>query len=309
MNKFRSSLSGGKGPRDGDPLVRAKRSTGALSDAVGSVAVPRGETRTADHRDGDRHRLASEIVQVRYAGQDHDATLINLSGGGAMISSRFMPRLWDRVDLTLGEGSALECAVRWIRGDRLGLEFAHETAIDADPATRDGIVLDTIRRTFPDAGMTPAAEPLAEPEAAPAADIGDNHGENRGERRHPLIWSGTVLYSHDSHPARLRNISTTGALVECVTPLPEGAEVLFDLGNNVQQFARVGWTRGEQSGLIFTTPFDLARLSEARPEVAPQRWARPGFLDLATQESPWAKEWGRQTVDELRANLEGFLRH
>ena len=85
--------------------------------------------------------------------------------------------------------------------------------------------------------------------------------------------------------------------------------MLFDLGHNVQQFARVSWTRGEQSGLVFTTPFDLARLAEARPEVAPKRWARPAFLDLASQDSPWAEQWGRQTLDEMREELEGFLRH
>ena len=307
MNKFRSSLSGDKPPRDGDPLVRAKRSLGAKTDAVGSVAMPRAEARTADHRDGDRHRLSSETVSVRYDGADHDATLINLSGGGAMISSDFMPRLWDRVDLTLGEGSPLECAVRWIRGDRLGLEFAHETAIDADRATRDAMLLDTIRRTFPNTQSMSAAPAEAEQGGALASPV---TATRRGERRHPLIWSGTVLFQHDSHAARLRNISVTGALVECVTPLPEGAEVLFDLGHNVQQFARVGWTRGEQSGLVFNAPFDLARLAEARPEVAPQRWVRPGFLDLApAQDSPWAKEWGRQTIDELREDLEGFLKY
>ena len=308
MNKFRSSLSGGKPPRDGDPLVRAKRSTGAKTDAVGSVAMNRSEARTADHRDGDRHRLADETVSVRYDGADHEAVLINLSGGGAMISSDFMPRLWDRVDLTLGEGSALECAVRWIRGDRLGLEFAHETAIEADRATRDAMLLDTIRRTFPQAETLPAAAPA---DAAPDPDVAvPETSSRRGERRHPLIWTGHVLYQHDSHAARLRNISATGALVECTTRLPEGAEVLFDLGHNVQQFARVSWVRGEQSGLVFATPFDLARLAAARPEVAPKRWTRPGFLDLApAQDSPWAEQWGRQTLDEMREDLEGFLRH
>ena len=118
-----------------------------------------------------------------------------------------------------------------------------------------------------------------------------------------------MLFQHDSHAARLRNISVTGALVECDTPLPEGAEVLLDLGNDVQQFARVGWTRGEQSGLKFNSLFDLSRLAQARPEIAPGGWVRPGFLDLASKDTPWAKEWGRQTLDELRTDLEGFLKH
>ena len=302
MNKFRSSILGVKDNDLPNPIVAAKRARGAKGDELGSIAVDRSEGRHADHRDGDRHRLSRETVTVRHDGTDHDSSLINLSGGGAMISSDFMPRLWDRIDLFLGEGLPLECAVRWIRGDRLGLEFAHETGIEADRETRDALLLDTIRRTFPTVQSAPAEpEPFAvDPEPADS---------RRANHRHPLIWSGTVIFNHDSHPVRLRNISTSGALVEGQDSLPVGVEVLLDLGNNVQQFATVLWACGEQSGLAFTTPFDLARLAQARPEVAPQRWDRPGFLDLApAKDSPWAAEWGRASLEELRADLEGFLK-
>ncbi len=50
-----------------------------------------------------------------------------------MIRADFTPRLWERVDLIFAEGAEIECAVRWIRDDRVGLEFAHETRIDCDP--------------------------------------------------------------------------------------------------------------------------------------------------------------------------------
>ena len=303
MNKFRSSILGGKDNGPANPLVSAKRARGAKGDELGSIAVAREEGRHADHRDGDRHRLSRETVSVCHDGVNHEAQLINLSGGGAMISSDFMPRLWDRVDLMLGEGLPLECAVRWIRGDRLGLEFAHETAIEADRDTRDALLLDTIRRTFPSVSAVPAA-----PE--PAAPPPEPENSRRVTKRHPLIWSGSVIYNHDSNAVRLRNISTSGALVESHDGLPVGVEVLLDLGNKVQQFATVSWTCGEQSGLAFATPFDLARLAEARPEVAPQRWDRPGFLDLApAKDSPWAAEWGRASLEELREDLEGFLKH
>ncbi len=303
MNKFRSSILGGKDNDPANPIVAAKRARGAKEDELGSIKVDRNEARHTDHRDGDRHRLSREMVTVRHDGTDHDAGLINLSGGGAMISSDFMPRLWDRIDLVLGEGLPLECAVRWIRGDRLGLEFAHETGIEADRETRDALLLDTIRRTFPTVQSAPAEpEPLAV-DLEPADSRRANH-------RHPLIWSGTVIFNHDLHPVRLRNISTSGTLVEGLDALPVGVEVLLDLGNKVQQFATVLWACGEQSGLAFTGPFDLTRLAQARPEVAPQCWERPSFLDLApAKDSPWAAEWGRASLEELRADLEGFLRH
>ncbi len=304
MNKFRSTLQSGKQARLSNPLVADKQARGVAGDDLTSVPVERHEPRTADHRDGDRHRLTAEQVRLTVAGKTLDAELVNLSGGGAMVRADFSPRLWDRVDLHLGTGSPIECAVRWIRGDRIGLEFAHETQIDCSPEQRDAMLLDVIHRTFPDVAAVPAPECEAVSHSQPV-DV-----SRRGERRHPLIWSGQLLYNHDAHPVRLRNISASGALVDGQTPLPEGVEVMLDLGQGVQQFATVSWNRGEQSGLAFTTPFDLSRLAEAKPEVAPQRWVRPGFLDQApSQDSPWAEEWDRPTIEQLRGDLEGYLKY
>lgn len=307
MNKFRSSLPSVGRPVSGrlSPLVPAKRGRGVEGDNLTSIPVDRRETRVADHREGDRHRLSTENVTVVHEGRSRDAELVNLSGGGAMVCTQFMPRLWDRVDLHLGEGAPIECAVRWIRGDRVGLEFAHETRIEGTPQERDSILLDVIRRTFP------------EVESVPAPPAPEHHGANsalddegRAERRHPLIWTGQVFHDQEARPARLRNISATGALVETSDALPEGAEVLLDLGSGVEQTATVGWNRGEQSGLTFTEPFDLSRLAEARPEVTPQRWVRPGFLDLApSQDSPWDDRWDRPTLEQLRDDLEGYLKY
>ncbi len=127
------------------------------------------------------------MASVRYNGGTHAIDLINLSGGGAMISCDFEPRLWERVDLVLGEGGEIECAVRWLRGDRVGLEFAHETRIDCDPDARDALLLDVIHRSFPDVKMTGAADRTA-PDCPDDSDEVTN--SRRVERRHPLIWIG-----------------------------------------------------------------------------------------------------------------------
>ena len=306
MHRFRSSLPSVRRPPSGrSPLVSGKRTRGVESDNLTSIPVDRTEIRAADPRDGDRHRVASEVVKIVHGGRSRDAELVNLSGGGAMIQADFMPRLWDRVDLHLGEGTAMECAVRWIRGDRIGLEFAHETRIESSPEQRDAILLDVIRRTFPEVEEVPAP-PLPE-HCRPSRP--EPH-EGRTERRHPLIWTGQLLFAGNAHAVRLRNISTTGALVESSEPLLEGVAVTLDLGHGVQQDATIGWNRGEQSGLAFAEPFDLARLAEARPEMTPQRWVRPGFLDLApAQDSPWDARWDRPTVQQLREDLEGYLKY
>ncbi len=149
MNKFRSAILSGNGLYPKNPLVRDKNARGAAEDDLSSVEVPREESRSANHRDNDRHRLDQEVARARFADEEHEVDLINLSGGGAMIRADFAPLLWERVDLILAEGAEIECAVRWIRGDRVGLEFAHETRIDCDPEARDTLLLDVIHRSFP----------------------------------------------------------------------------------------------------------------------------------------------------------------
>jgi hypothetical protein len=307
MNKFRLGVLGGGKPAPATPLVTSKRGGKADGDRLDSIEVARDAPRSADHRDGDRHRLARETATVTYKGKQIEVELVNLSGGGAMIEAAIAPRLWDRVDLHLGEGSPIECAVRWLRGGRIGLEFAHETQLHCEPETRDAVLLDVIRRSFPD--LAPVARP-ADPVEEQASPEAAAPSTRRGDLRHPLIWNGTILWRHDSHPVRLRNISASGVLVDTQIAFPEGAELMLDLGDSGQYFATVGWSRSGQAGLRFTAPFDLAALAAARPDIAPQRWDKPSYLDLSSgQASPWASEWDRRDLGELQNELEGFLRH
>ena len=305
MNTFRDAILGGAGVAPSTPLVSSKKGRGAEGERLGSVAIPRDAGRSADHRDEDRHRLARETATIGYNGKRLTADLVNLSGGGAMIEADISPRLWDRVDLYLGEGSPIECAVRWLRNSRIGLEFAYETHIECDAEQRDALLLEVIRRSFPDLvanAPAPAARPAIEPDAEGAT--------RRGEVRHPLIWNGAILWQHDEHQVRLRNISTSGVLVDAQAAFPEGVEVMLDLGACGQYFATVSWSRGGQAGLLFRAPFDLSALAAGKPDIAPQRTKTPSYLDLSSdQSSPWAPGWERRDLSDLANDLEGFLKY
>ena len=310
MNNFRKAVLTGKGLK-GDPVVHQKAMRGAAEDDLSSVEVPRTEGRSQDHRDDDRHRLDQETVTVRFDRKNHQADLINLSGGGAMIRADFAPRLWERVDLIFSEGAEIECAVRWLRDDRVGLEFAHETKIDCDPELRDSLLLDVLRRSFGDAAIsTPRKEP---PEAKRASiveqdDSDDVANSRRTERRHPLVWMGQIHYNHDSEKVRLRNISENGALIEAPVSYPLGAEVFLDLDDAGQHFATVSWTFGDKVGLKFNAPFDMKVLGKSKPQVAPAMMIRPGPGRVnVDQDNPWAEGWNRQSLDEMRDDLESFL--
>ena len=314
MNSFRSAILSGKGLNAGDPVVRQKKKRGAAEDDLSSVAVSRSEQRTSNQRDDDRHRLEEQTARARFDGQEHDVEVVNLSGGGAMIRCDFSPRLWERVDLIFAEGGEIECAVRWIRDDRVGLEFAHETRIDCDPEARDALLLDVIHRSFPDVALLPrdnAVDPLPVEAAAPGDDDDDAVANSRRtERRHPLVWMGEVYFAHNNEKVRLRNISEHGALIESPAQYPIGVELLLDLGDAGQHFATVSWACGDKSGLKFNKPFNLKQLGSAKPEVAPQMMTRPGPAGRVSvdQDNPWAEEWKRQSLEELRDDLEGYLK-
>ena len=274
MNKFRSTILGG------------------------TQGVP-ATAKSNDHRDAVRHSLARETATIDFEGKALVVDLVNLSGGGAMIEADIKPKLWDRVDLHLGAGSPIECAVRWLRGARIGLEFAHETQIECSREERDALLLEVIRRSFPD---LPTTATSATSEGAEAS--------RRVSSRHPLIWNGKIAWQHQSRTVRLRNISVSGVLIDAPVDFPEGAELMLDLGKSGVYAATVGWSRGGQAGLVFSAPFELSALAAARPEIAPQRWLRPAYLDrCADQPSPWESGWDRSDLSDLRADLEGYLKY
>jgi len=298
MNSFRDSILGGANSEG--PLLPAKKPKGS-PDSDSGLLVPRAETRTSNQRGESRDVLSAEEARLKVGRRNYVVDLINLSGGGAMIGTNVPLKLWQQVHLELGESGSVECAVRWLKGDRVGLEFAHETQVGGDSAKRDAMLLETIERNFPD---------IAE-EATEEADgeFQERGSQRRSGRRHPLIWSGAIHFDHDTTSVRLRNISDSGALVESERPYPEGAELLLDLGGAGQHFAIVSWSRGDQVGLKFREPFDIACLANARPEVTSHLWKEPTYFGPGEdRRSPWAEGWDRLSLPELKTELEGFLK-
>jgi hypothetical protein len=298
---IRSKIFGGGNREDESPVVQSKKPRGAKSDGLRSISVLREVTRQADTRDEDRHRLPDEQVRVTYKARGYEVQLVNLSGGGAMVASDFQPKLWDRLQLHLGENGTIDCAVRWIKGDRIGLEFAHETRLDCSADKQAAVLREVIVRSFPDIEFEVPEDAVETPD----------YDEMRGDRRHPLIWSGLIHHDFDSTPIRLRNISSTGAMIECSAPLRVGAEPLLELGDHVQIATTVAWIFGDTAGLRFVKEFDLTNLARSRPDLASVKWDRPNYLEsgAAAADSPWDEQWDRMSLGELRQSLEGFMKH
>lgn len=294
---IRAKILGGASSSD-ESILRPKKRKGASVESLDSL-IEREQARTNHSRSEDRHRLVDETVSIKRDGRVHDVDLINVSGGGAMIGGDIDLMLWDKLELVLGENGTVECVVRWLRNGRYGLEFAHETRIDCGADEQAVVLREVIRRSFPDLEFE--AEHEIQPEHSGA--------EGRGERRHPLVWSGLLHHDYESTPIRIRNISATGAMIECAAMLTVGSEPLLELGEELSISAKIAWVLGDEAGLRFDRPFDLHDLARARPQVTPMQWNPPSYLESEPDRgSPWAKHWRRMSVGELRQELEGFMK-
>jgi hypothetical protein len=304
-NSFRAAVRSGSAGRHDDLVVNAKNGrVNRSAEGLTGVHVPRKEARSSNQRAGDRHRLTDEQATVRAGKRKHTVELINLSGGGAMVEGGLKLALWDRVELEVGENGTVECAVRWIRGKRVGLEFAHETRLDCAEDERAALLREVITRSFSHISFDPehGTEP-SKPQPAPA-------DEQRRARRHPLIWTGQLHHNYQTSPIRVRNISSTGAMLECADPVRVGSEPLLELSDALSVSGTVEWVVGDHFGLRFHSPFDMSALAQSRPDVAPSEWIRPAYLEAeSTPDSPWDPRWDRMTVGELNQELEGYLKH
>lgn len=310
MNSIRQQILGGE-KAERRSLLGAKRTKGADAEkGLTSVEIPREEHRATNNRDGDRHRLPDQHVRVKHKRKNYVVQLVNLSGGGAMIAGDLEPKLWDRVDLCLGEESKIECAVRWLKGGRIGLEFAPETRLDCSDEARAKLLKAVIDQNFSDLEVGRPQRRRNDEEQEQQPEAGASSDDQRDGRRHPLIWSGVLHYDFATTNVRLRDISSSGALIETQSTLPVGAEPLLDLGDAGQIFGTVTWAIGDHMGLKFHEPFDMLQLANSRPEVTSASWEAPSYTKrTAADDSAWENGWRRLSIDELRDQLEGFLKH
>jgi hypothetical protein len=300
---IRAKIYGGTKPAE-EPLLQAKKRKGAEAQDLQSIAVPRQASRASNGRGEDRHRLAGERAVLLHKRRKHEVQLINLSGGGAMVAASFAAKLWDRVELRLGEQGSIECAVRWIRDGRLGLEFAHETRLDWPSHEVAALLRQVIERSFPDIDLDlgdPA--PVAEEESSDtAAD------ENRTAKRHPLIWSALLHHDYQTTKVRVRNLSRTGAMIESPAAVRVGAEPLVELSGDVSVSATVLWAVGDQVGLKFHSPLETSALAGTNPEVASFSWTPPSYLKTGDTAETDGSHWNRLSLPELHKELEGYLK-
>jgi diguanylate cyclase (GGDEF)-like protein/PAS domain S-box-containing protein len=98
------------------------------------------------------------------------------------------------------------------------------------------------------------------------------------ETRMRIIRAALLHYQGQVKGARLRNISSGGALVECREELPVGAQIQLDFAVGGPVAAEVRWTKGTQFGCQFLERFNLKLLQPTAPTTKGHSVVAPDYL-------------------------------
>jgi hypothetical protein len=294
MHELRSAIASGEALRPNGPIAK-KSKAAEPKGGLTAIAVKREESRQTNQRREERHRNLLEDATLYFRRRKYLVPVVNVSSSGVMIETDIDPWIGESLEIQFGDCNRTKCIVRWIRGNRMGLEFNDETTI-IGPASIQEFIIRRLRGNE-DAGGgagTAGAKPNREP-------------------RHNLIWIATLHFDHDSYPVRMRNISSEGAMLETKHQFPVGTEVLLDLEEAGTAFAKVQWAKGGQIGLKFDAKFNLKNLTKCSPTAASINAAgkpttymvKPKYLESEkSKSSPWAAMWDKFGLEDLKGRRE-----
>jgi hypothetical protein len=287
MHEIRSSILGSD--TAASPIARKgkpRRDGGASLGGLTKIAIRREEARVTDQRGEDRlrDRVVESIIHFRR--RKHAVRVVNVSSRGAMIEAEIEPHIGERIDIQFTDDSKTRSITRWVRGNRIGIEFADET-----------IVWDCTGPEAPVFEQRPAQNDVRDESApSPARPVVDR------DHRHTLLRNGKLYWGGLTFPVRLRNISCGGAKIEAEQELRPGSEVELDLGETGFQMAEVRWSKDGSVGLRFADDFNIATLAPASIDSEPVPGVlKPAYLETELRDdSPWAARFERLSLTDLK---------
>jgi diguanylate cyclase (GGDEF)-like protein len=98
------------------------------------------------------------------------------------------------------------------------------------------------------------------------------------ETRIRIIRAALLHHEGQVKGARLRNISSGGALVECREEMPVGAQIQLDFAAGGLVDAEVRWSKGTQFGVQFREKFNLKLLQPVKPPPKAPAVMTPAYL-------------------------------
>lgn len=278
MHKLRETmLNGGKHPvvSTSEPKrpALAKASLGA---SLTGIPVKRETTRMTHQRAGDRLPGVMGETALTVRRRKYDAAVINLSSDGVMVEGEFELLIGDRATIALPDGTDGKCVVRWLRDRRAGLEF---DCFSLQIGRSETGTLTFRRIVEPNRKIT-----------------------DRPQRR-TMVWGATLHAAGEMVPVKLRNVSATGAQLDCDLALDTDTKVLLALGGAGFMPSNVRWCEAGRMGLSFDRNFDVEMLSvcaSQEEQIKAIEWVKPEYLmDELSPDSPWAARFDKLTLADL----------
>jgi hypothetical protein len=99
------------------------------------------------------------------------------------------------------------------------------------------------------------------------------------EPRQRLMRRAVAEIDGEVAEIRLRNISATGALVECARPVAPGTIITIDIVGVGPVVGSVRWAQAGKFGVQFNNGFDLARLAPKKVAHNQVTMLRPWYID------------------------------
>jgi predicted signal transduction protein with EAL and GGDEF domain len=99
------------------------------------------------------------------------------------------------------------------------------------------------------------------------------------EPRHRLMRRATGMIDGFEEEIRLRNISVTGALVECKRAIAPGAQMTINIVGVGPVIGTVRWAGNGKLGVKFEREFDLTRLAPKKVKNSGFTMMRPWYVD------------------------------
>jgi diguanylate cyclase (GGDEF)-like protein len=99
------------------------------------------------------------------------------------------------------------------------------------------------------------------------------------EPRHRLMRRATAMIAGFEEEIRLRNISITGALVECRRPLTPGDQLKINIVGVGPVCGNVKWAGNGKAGIQFDHEFDLGRLAPKKEKLNDVTMLTPWYVD------------------------------
>lgn len=230
---------------------KPQRSPGGRAERPGllDVIVPRFESRQNHERTEDRRVLSGVEARISVGDLPFPVEVANLSSNGMMITCERIIPIGTEVEAEIDDCAAIPMVVRWVAGNRIGLEFVAETTIVAQAGVQQ-FVIDTIRAEAAASNYGSAIQ--AGPE------------KRLSGLRHSLMWVCGITAGEGEAAARIRNLSHNGAMISFGDDLAlaPGEAVALVMGGDSRFEAEVRWAVEGLAGLSFAEPFPVESLVE-----------------------------------------------